>query len=206
MQRSELKEIIGRACDRAKIVGEARTRLVNTADLTDRVAVGSFVNDGEGVKCGCPATLAGYWIANGRYGGDWAPDTPYPVQGFPSAFDGSPEFYDRTDLVRCSNGDEYIQVTDDAPVIPVPKTTYKVWTRHPNSLWSEGDEWIVPFDYEGDEPKEAAQQRLNGLGQTPENVPVLLRVTNADPYEDDEYTYFLGTVKNGSWKLSEIAV
>lgn len=108
MQRSELKEIIEAACDAAGVVGNDRRRLVNSADLTDRIAVGTFRVKSPGASCGCPATVAGFYVAgeNG-VGGTWTTQNS-AILNFPGEFDS-----------RASARAEDIVQTDTGAFIPV---------------------------------------------------------------------------------------
>jgi hypothetical protein len=105
MRRSELKEVIGDAADKAGVTGTNRTRLVNSADLTDRIAVGAFKINKPGLTCGCPATVAGLW--NPEPNGGWT-DTDPSLWNFPAIFDTDP----RLDAQK-------IQVDSDGAFIPV---------------------------------------------------------------------------------------
>lgn len=133
MLRSELRDIIARSCDGAGVTPEAKTRLMATADNIDKVLVGSYFAEVEGQECGCPATLAGYYVSPPEYdyddprAGDWDEDfteegLEHHVDLFVRWFDMAPEFNRRpvgwrrrrwdADGVECHEGIEFVRVTD----------------------------------------------------------------------------------------------
>lgn len=86
MKRAELRSTIAAACEAAGTAPEDTARLVATADAVDQIAVGDYWREDK--QCGCPATVAGYFVptaAGGRSG--WVPSTPPAVQKFPFHFD-----------------------------------------------------------------------------------------------------------------------
>ena len=90
MTRAELRAVIVKAAVAAGCEPDDRERLCAAADQTTHVAVGAFdldLRDDElGIKCGCPATIAGYWDGKACR---WRADTPLAVKNFPGAFDSS---------------------------------------------------------------------------------------------------------------------
>lgn len=86
MKRSTLKDIIAEAAKTAGVGSDATRRLVATADPIDgidRILVGDFEATIDGVKCGCPAQLAGF-VTEMADGDIWIDPR---VDGFPHAFD-----------------------------------------------------------------------------------------------------------------------
>lgn len=91
MKRAELKSIIASAAISANCTPEETARLANTVNQTDIVLVGDFKNKVEGKECGCPATLAGYFIPELDRTGEnpWIEGVSEGVREFPTRFDSS---------------------------------------------------------------------------------------------------------------------
>jgi hypothetical protein len=110
MKRNKLRAIINTACDRAEVDAEERKRLKAAADDINRIAVGSFTIREPGLECGCPATVAGYWVVSDEHpDGNWSEDASHAIQKFPHHFDAQIE-HDTT--LRTPYAQEYIEVED----------------------------------------------------------------------------------------------
>lgn len=112
MLRSKLREIIATACDRADVAPEAKVRLVAAADGIDKILIGEYFTKVEGEDCGCPVTLAGYFIPGGLgWNLGWTDEArEHNVGLFPVLFDGAPEFR-RSEVERWA-GVEFVRITD----------------------------------------------------------------------------------------------
>lgn len=119
MKRAALKAMIGAAADTAGCHPNSRAKLVRAADRTDRIAIGTFETRVLGEKCGCPATVAGYFrpfdAAHPNRKDGWIPSTPEEVRGFPRHFDRmfrGENAYALGVLHDSETDDDYIEVTD----------------------------------------------------------------------------------------------
>lgn len=116
MKRSDLRTIIGDAADQAGCTPDEHDRLVGAADGIHYILVGQYEGEVAGIKCGCPATVAGYSNEGG-----WTDDASQRVMRFPSRFDnkfGSVSASDRYNAGKpfvafeTETGVEYVEVTD----------------------------------------------------------------------------------------------
>lgn len=120
MKRSKLRSVIANACDGADIQGDERKRLVDSANDIDHVAVGRFKVEAKGIQCGCPATVAGFYLGENDEGQDhWEPGTSKEVRDFPHCFDRRMDtlgYRGEITWVRL-DGEEYrknvVEVTDE---------------------------------------------------------------------------------------------
>lgn len=88
MYRNTLRSFIHTAASEAGCSETEVARLVGAADEIERVAIGSYEIVTPGFKCGCPATVAGYFNPMADDGVDpWSEDASRAVRSFPRYFD-----------------------------------------------------------------------------------------------------------------------
>lgn len=116
MKRSKLRRVIAASCDGAGVKGNERKRLVDSADEIDRIAVGVFKIRAEGIECGCPATVAGFYIGEEDDEDAWAPGASAEIHEFPSSFDQRMDDLAHNNEIQFVRHDRYdhhvVEVTD----------------------------------------------------------------------------------------------
>lgn len=113
------------------------------------------------------------------------------------------------------DGEKLERYNSGKPVTVTKPAAFTVWTNHPNAANSSyrspgtkqdwDGEWIVPQESYASNATEVAQNRLNTLGNCPENTPVLLKVKSKQPFSSP--VYFSGVIlKDGQRILTRLDI